>query len=396
MTTEHDLDTHLFTARGVRQEDLPTLPEAFLDYLHTTDTEQPAGAPKPERALTPAPAAETPASLLAAQQLVTDARQRRSGATAPRRRRPARRTALRMSAVVLAVAAAWTTAVVIAPAERPSGELAAPSESPVAPDGGIKLVAAEQVAFPLSLEPTPEGLTPTFSRAGGTLPYEEQPLVYTADYFNAATGDRLLINLFPEDPRTWADSGWSLEGDAAGTATVHGTAAELLRGNGFTSLIWERPDGQWVRLLGEDAYAETTALVAAAESLVDRPQTTNIQFTLAPAGWSVSGYEDSRSLDLTNDADPEQTLRLSVYNPGPGTTIDTLIDGTTFLASPAEPVTIQGRPGWLAVANGDVGYPDYWYTVGQLPEGQLFLLLAPLALTQEQVLQIADEVTYTP
>lgn len=395
MTTEHDLDTRLLAARGVRAEDLPALPEAFLDYLHATGDEQPTAATAPGRVLTAVPAAETPASVLAAQQLVADARQRRSGTTTARRRRPTRRTVLRMGAAVLAVAAAWTTAVVVAPSEPPSGEIAAPSESLLSPDGGIKLVAAEQVAFPLSLEPAPEGLTPTFSRVGGTPPYEEQPLVYTANYFNATTGDRLLINIFPEDPRTWAGSEWLLEGEAAGTGTVHGTPAELRRGNGFTYLIWERPDGQWVRILGENAYEETTALVAAAESLVDRPQTTNLQFALAPAGWSVSGYEDSRSLDLTNGADPAQILRLSVYEPGPGTTIDTLIDGTTFLDNPAEPVTIQGRPGWLALANGDEG-PDYWYTVGQLPEGQLFLLLAPLTLTQEQVVQIADQVTYTP
>jgi hypothetical protein len=393
MTTEHDLDTRLFTARGVRQEDLPALPEDFLDYLHS-GTEQSTAATGPGRVLTAVPAAETPASVLAAQQLVTDARQRRNGATASRRRRPARRTVLRIGAAVLAVAAAWTTAVVVAPAERPSGEVAAPSESPVSPDGGIRLVAAEQLAFPLSLEPAPEGLTPTFSRVGGASPSQGHPLMYTADYFNATTGDRLLINLFPEDPRTW-DSGWS-EGEAAGTATVHGAAAELRRGNGFASLIWERSDGQWVRILGEGAYGESTALVAAAGSVGDRPQPTDLQFTLAPAGWSVSGYEESRSLDLTSDANPEQVLRLSVYDRVPGTTIDTLIDGTTFLKSSAEPVTIQGRPGWLARANGNAGQSDHWYTVGQLPEGQLFLLLAPLALTQKQVVQIADQVTYTP
>ncbi|RBY96923.1 hypothetical protein DQ237_04755 [Blastococcus sp. TF02-8] len=394
MTTEHDLDTRLLAARGVRAEDLPALPEAFLDYLHTTGDEQPTATTAPGRVLTTVPAAETPASVLAAQQLVADARQRRSGTTAPRRRRPTRKTVLRMGAAVLAVAAAWTTAVVVAPAEPPSGEVAAPSESPVSPDHGIRLVAAQQLAFPLSLEPAPEDLTPTFSRVGGEPLHEGHPLVYTADYFNATTGDRLLINLFPEDPRTW-DSGWS-EGEAAGTVTVHGAAADLRRGNGFASLIWERPDGQWVRIMGEDAYGESTALVAAAETVVDRPQPTNLQFTLAPAGWSVSGYEESRSLDLTNDTDPTQMLRLSVYDPGPGTTIDNFLDGTTFLASPAESVTIQGRPGWLALANGDPGYPDYWYTVGQLHEGQLFLLLAPLTLTQEQVVQIADQVTYTP
>jgi hypothetical protein len=143
MTTEHDLDTRLLAARGVHAEDLPALPEAFLDYLHTTGDEQPTAATARERVLNTVPA-ETPASVLAAQQLVADARQHRSGTTTPRRRRPTRRTVLRMGAAVLAVAAAWTTAVVVAPSEPPNGEIAAPSESPVSPDGGIQLVAAEQ------------------------------------------------------------------------------------------------------------------------------------------------------------------------------------------------------------------------------------------------------------
>jgi hypothetical protein len=395
MTTEHDLDTRLFAARGVREEDLPALPEAFLDYLHTSDTEQPTAATAPGRVLTAVPA-ETPASVLAAQQLVTDARQRRSGATASRRRHPARKTVLRMSAAVLAVAAAWTTAVVVAPSERPGGGIAAPSQSPVSPDGGIKLVAAEEATFPLSLDPAPEGLTPTFSRVGGVPPFEEQPLVYTADYFSATTGDRLLINLFPEDPRTWADSGWSLEGEAAGTATVHGTAAELRRGNGFAYLIWEQPDGQWVRILGEDAYEETTALVAAAESLVDRPRPIGLQFGLAPAGWSVSGFEDSRSLDLTNDANPEQLLRLSLIGREGGATVDSVLDDGAPLAGPVTPVTIQGQEGRLVLADGQSSGQAFWKVVGQLPDGPMFLLLAPHALTQEQVVQIADQVTYTP
>jgi hypothetical protein len=319
MTTEHDLDTRLLAARGVRAEDLPALPEAFLDYLHTTDTEHTA-ATAPSRLLSPLPA-KTPASVLAAQQLVTDARQRRTVDIRPGRRRPGRRTVLRVSAAIVAVAAAWTTALVVVQSERPDGGAAAPSESSVSPSVGITLVAAEEATFPVSLEPAPAGLTPTFSRVGGTLPYEEQPLVYTADYFNATTGDRLLINLFPEDPRTWQDSGWSLQGDAAGTATVDGTTAELRRGNGFAYLIWRRPDGQWVRILGEDAYAETTALIAAAESLVDRPQPIGLQFGLAPAGSSVTAHSATPRLGRFCKAGVRGSIPLVSTRTAPGVVV---------------------------------------------------------------------------
>ena len=59
-----------------------------------------------------------------------------------------------------------------------------------------------------------------------------------------------------------------------------------------------------------------------------------------------------------------------------------------------ESVTIQGRPGRLAVMDGGEGNPDYWYVVGQFPDGTIFLLLAPETLTREQVLQIAEQATY--
>jgi RNA polymerase sigma factor (sigma-70 family) len=190
-------------------------------------------------------------------------------------------------------------------------------------------------------------------------------------------------------------AGWSPQGDAAGTATVDGTTAELRRGNGFAYLIWRRPDGQWVRILGEDAYAETTALIAGAESLVDRPQPIGLQFGLAPAGWSLSGYEDSRSLDLTNYTGPEQTLRLSLIGGEGGATVDSVLADGEPVTGQVTPVTIQGQEGRLVLADGQSG-PDFWKVAGQLPDGQMFLLLAPQALTQEQVVQIADEVTYTP
>jgi hypothetical protein len=58
------------------------------------------------------------------------------------------------------------------------------------------------------------------------------------------------------------------------------------------------------------------------------------------------------------------------------------------------PVTIQGREGRLALVDGHEN-PDFWRAAGHFPGGARFLLLAPQVLTEEQVLQIAEQVTYT-
>ena len=56
------------------------------------------------------------------------------------------------------------------------------------------------------------------------------------------------------------------------------------------TVLWERPDGRWVQLAGEHAYADLPAMTAVAESVVDRPQPLGLQFGLAPAGgrWAVT------------------------------------------------------------------------------------------------------------
>jgi hypothetical protein len=375
--TDRELDAQLAGAAGVLDAALPPLPEDFLDLLVTDPGE--------------------PASVVAARQFVADAHDART-MTRPRRR-PGRKSVLRAGLAVVAVAAAWTTAVLVAPTDRP-GTPADPSATEAVPTGtpdggstgGIRLVAAEEATFPLSLDPEPEGLTPAFSLWGGVPYYGDQPLVYVADYLSPE-GDRVLVSLFPEDPRGLEDSG--VEGAPSGTVTVAGRSAELWRSDFSASLLWERPDGRWLRVMGEGAYAETAAVVSVAESVVDRPQPLGLQFGLAPAGWSLGGYEESRSLDLVSDTDPGQPpLRLSIFG-GPGfpATIDAPFEGRA-LAGPVEPVTIKGLPARMALTDdGDV---DIWLVAGQLPDGPLFLIVAPPALTRKQVLEIAEQVTYTP
>jgi hypothetical protein len=370
MTTERELDTLLAEAAGIRDADLPALPDDFLTAVRT--------------------GADEPASVLAARQLVADARQARG------RRRPGRKALLRAGGAVVAIAATFAVAVLVTPADEPATREARPSPSPTttgAPADGITLVAAEKATFPLSLDPVPDGLTATFSRWGGVAFYPGQPLVYSADYSSAGS-DRFLVRLFPDDPRTWPGSDWSVDGPVTGTATVGAAVAEVRGGDGYLTLLWERRDGRWMQVLGEGAYGETDAAVAVAESIVDRPQPVGLQFGLAPAGWSIGGYEESRSLDLVNDAEPQQLLRLSLIGREGGATLDSVFENEA-MAAPVEPVTIKGLDGRLGLMDGG-GSPDYWRVVGQFPAGPMFLLLAPQELSEEQLLAIAEQATYTP
>ena len=145
--------------------------------------------------------------------------------------------------------------------------------------------------------------------------------------------------------------------------------------------------------LGREPQASNEALVAVGESIVDRPSPVGLQFGLAPAGWSVSGYEESRSLDLLSDADPSLLLRVSLLDPQFSGSLDELLTGYTTV-EPVEPVTVQGQPGRLAVRDLESG--NDWFLVGRLAGGRFFVLVAPRELTREQVLQIAEQITYTP
>ena len=421
MITDRELDVQLAGAAGVHDVDLPALPENFLALLTGgTDGVTTAHATQNE-----------PASVTAARQLVADAHDARTG-TRPRRRRASRKALVRVGTAVVAVAAAWTTAVVVAPADRTAPPDATPTptigtETPGSiepPANGIALVAAEQVTFPLSLDPAPAGLTPTFSRFGGRTPFGETPVGFSADY-RSADGVGFTLWTTPGDPREMPETGLQQEYaryDVAetGTTTVGGTAAAFVRGDygephctsapatpqqtkppgevcleSFTDLFWQREPGQWVWIRGEDAYGSTAAVVAVAESLTDRPQPAQLQVQLAPAGWSLSGYENSRTMTVTSDADPDQWMNVSLVERWSGRTLENAFDGME-LKSPVEEVTVNGQPARLVVGDGAPWPHDFWYLVGRLGGGVLFQLQVPATFTEQQVLEIAEQVAYTP
>jgi hypothetical protein len=383
--SDRDLDARLAAAGGVPDADLPPLPDVFLAHL-TADAD--AG---------PAPVADLPvdepASVIAARRLVADAREGRE------RRRPTRRTVLRVGAAVVALAAAWTTAVVVTSDPATDGgdvatpTTSVPSSDPTGTPGGIQLVAAEEVAFPFSLDPAPEGLTPELSYWGGAAFYGG-PVVFSASYYGAdpyADPDSVTVSLFEEDPRTL--DGW-IAGEPDGTVDLDGTRADVLRDEDMVRLVWQRPDGRWFQAWGGGRYADLDGITAVAGTVVDRPQPLGLGFGLAPAGWTVGGYEESRSLDLVSDADPAQIpLRVSLQGlPGGSLGLEELFAGRP-LAVPVEPVAVQGLPALVGRAGDGAGE---WLVAGRIPDGRVFWLLAPPVLTRDQVLQIAEQVTYTP
>jgi xanthine/CO dehydrogenase XdhC/CoxF family maturation factor len=84
---------------------------------------------------------------------------------------------------------------------------------------------------------------------------------------------------------------------------------------------------------------------------------------------------------------------LSLLGPRSTGPVGGLLTGYT-VAAPVESVTVQGQSARLALRDAESG--DDWLLVGQLPGGRFFVLLAPRELTREQVLQIGEQITYTP
>ena len=198
-----------------------------------------------------------------------------------------------------------------------------------------------------------------------------------------------------------------------GTVAVDGAEAEFVRGTivnvcddsgcrdrPFVDLVWERAAGQWIWLQGEGAYGDVVAVVGVAESLVDRPQPINLQVGLAPAGWSVvDWHESSGAISLADDDDPSQVLGV-------------MMPGSSRIRVHDEPVeqriasVTADRPGGLD-RRSTVGPPrSSTPTTTWIPDEpflapgvaarrrHLVTVQAPEAFAQDDVLAIAEQVTY--
>jgi hypothetical protein len=333
-----------------------------------------------------------------------------AGGTSARRRvrLPGRKFGVRFGVGVTVAAVAWTAAVAMT------------GPDPVGPQvSGITLVAAEEITFPLSLDPVPGGLTPTF-RGGPGLPFS------SADY-RSADGSGFTVSIFPEDPRRMEhierveDSYANWDILETGTVSVAGTEAEFVRGNydehhcsyapftpkqteepvevchqSFADLVWERPDGQWLWVRGEDAYAPIPSVVAVAESVVDRPQPADLQIGLAPAGWSVRNYEDSEYVSIVSDENADLSVHVGLQDAWRGYTADNMLDDVMGMG-PVSTVTVNGRSAQLGFADDpELQDEPLWWLGGQFADGTLFLLQASAEFTEADVLAMAAQVTYNP
>ncbi|MGY1843343.1 hypothetical protein [Modestobacter sp. SYSU DS0875] len=307
-----------------------------------------------------------------------------------RRRRPSRRTALRLGVAGVAVAAAWSAAVVIA---APDG--------PGAPASSVTLVDFEMPTFPLSLDPVPDGLRPAFDGDGdgATIAAYDDPAGENG--FTLHVGDEPTER--PGEDETVQQRVTGVE-----EVTVDGQEAELVRYSrewcddagcarrALTWLGWERTDGQWVAIEAHGRYRAPERVLQIAGSLVDRPQPATLDVGLAPAGWSVRGFKMGRVLTLVNDAYEQQEITVHLPLAEDVAPPDQVRSSIMGPVGPQQDVTVHGRPAQLVPV--ETGYLDQrgWFLQAQFPDGTTFTLQAPDALTREQVLEFAEQVTHNP
>jgi hypothetical protein len=135
-----------------------------------------------------------------------------------------------------------------------------------------------------------------------------------------------------------------------------------------------------------------------AGSLVDRPQPATLDIGLAPDGWSIAAYKMGRVLTLVNDAHEAQDLTVHIPLPEDVIPADRVRESIGGPIGPQLDVTVNGRPAQLVRV--DIGYEvdghryEGWYLQAQFENGTTFVVQAPEAFTQEQVLELAESVTH--
>ena len=321
-------------------------------------------------------------------------------AARPRRvRMPSRKVRWRVGVGAVAVAASWAAAVVIA----------APDTVGPPPDS-VRLVQFHVPTFPLSLDPAPAGLRPAFDGNGDGADI--------ASYDDAAGANGFTIYVGQDEPEgNGPDDGApgyeqlgvadvSLGDDDAEVVTYQrdwcvedtGQGCSKMEPRRFAWLSWERRDDQWVSILGQGEYASAEQLRTVAGSLVDRPQPATLDVGLAPDGWSIRAYKMGRVLTLVNDAYEAQELTVHIPLPEDVIPADQVRESIMGPIGPQLDVTVNGRPAQLVRV--DVGYVvdghryEGWYLQAQFEDGTTFVVQAPEAFTQQQVLELAESVTH--
>ncbi|MFD6712523.1 hypothetical protein ACFXA2_04720 [Micromonospora chalcea] len=237
----------------------------------------------------------------------------------------------------------------------------------------LTLVAATIPEFPLTLRSRPATLDPPR--------YSYAPGQFLAVYLSRSATDDVYLFVWDSRPARIATT--------SRPVTVAGRPAEIYEepdpgGPRRLDMSWERRPGQWVSLTGHGRFADDAALLRLAEHLVDEPQQVPLRVRLAPRGWRVAMFKDDTILTLQGDS-PDETLAVQVV---PRRDPDLLLNVTG--AREERRVTVGGREAHLIRAE------DFWFLQAEVPGGAVVNLQAPLRLSVDQVVAIAEQISVTP
>lgn len=252
----------------------------------------------------------------------------------------------------------------------------------VGADGSIALAAVDPLTFPL----TPTALP---SRLGDPV-FERDSNFMAARYGPTLNGVSIVTDVEDKDH-------WSVP-DNASTAEVdghQGTVFDRTVYNGTpesapsVTIIWQTDDHDWTAVTGSGDYADARRVEAIAESLQDEPQPVDLALSVAPSGWSVLAYKEDRILTFgTSEEAGGSDLTVALVERLSASLAE-------YGAQDVEALSINGAPAQLGRQAADGGDPA-WILEAQTASGQAFSVQAPAALTRDQVIQIAEGVTYQP
>lgn len=252
-------------------------------------------------------------------------------------------------------------------------------------DNSIALAAVDPLTFPLTPTGLPDGLDdPVFERDVNSM---------AARYGPALNGVSIVTDVKDDDY-------WSIP-DNAPTAEINGHRARVVTRtvhNGTANsapavtVIWQGDSNGWTAVTGSGGYADAGRVEAIAESLGDQPQQVELPLSVAPKGWTVVSYREDRIVTLAGPGDDGRNgLAVAL--------VDRLNKNLSeYAAQDVETLTINGEPAQLGRRTAETADAAelIWVLEAQTSSGQAFSLQAPPGLTRDQVIQIAEGVTYRP
>ncbi len=252
----------------------------------------------------------------------------------------------------------------------------------VGSDGSIALAAVDPMTFPLTSTAIPRDL--------GDPVFERDSNFTAARYGPALNGVTIVTDVDDKDHWSIPDSASTVEvdghqGTVFGRTVFNGTPDSAPS----VTIIWQTDDRDWTAVTGSGDYADDQRVEAIAESLQEEPQPVDLALSVAPSGWSVLSYKEDRILTLgSSDEAGGSYLTVALVQRVSANLAE-------YGAQDVETLRINGAPAQLGRQAADAGDPT-WILEAQASSEQPFSVQAPAVLTRDQVIQIAEGVTYQP